>query len=206
MYYITVEIEGIIANLTFTGTTKGYKGEILRGWYGPVLPEANVSGTLTLNGEKINVSGLGYHEHAWELTIPVWEWGWYWSKIVSDSFTLFWGKMMLTLLIEQQRFAVLSQGQSGYINIDPEKFEFKATEFKFYEWSIIPTKFILNVTDPDNSIYINASMEKINIHRMGVGIMYYFRYHIRVNGQITYGSTTEIITDQIQILDLMRFR
>ena len=85
---VSIEIEKYQANLQFVGTTKGWKGELLRGWYGPVLPKAEVEGTLTLNGEIINVSGLGYHEHSWNIPLTIWEWGWYWGKVVSENLTL----------------------------------------------------------------------------------------------------------------------
>jgi len=206
VYNVSMELENQQANLQFIGTTQGWKGESLRGWYGPVLPKATVEGTLIIDGEEINVSGLGYHEHAWGITMPVWEWGWYWGKIVSDSFSMLWAKMMQTRNIEKQRFAVFSQDQSDYINIDPEDLEFEATNFIFDKMRIIPTKFTLNVTDSDRSIYINISMDTINIQHMQFGIVRYFRYHVNVNGQISYGSTTELLEDEIQILELVRFR
>jgi hypothetical protein len=71
---------------------------------------------------------------------------------------------------------------------------------------LIPTKFMLNVTDPDRSIYINATMETINIQHMRFGVIHYCRYHVKVNGQISYGSSTEMIKDEIQIIELVRFR
>lgn len=206
VYNVSLEIDDQEANLQFTGVTKGYKGEILRGWYGPVLPKATVNGTLILNGDKIDVSGLGYHEHAWEVTFPIWEWGWYWSKIVSDSYILAWAKMMNTRWWEQTRAAVFSQDQSGYININPENIKFKATKYVFDHRRLIPTKFILNITDSENSIYINATMEAMNTHHYGKLIIHYWRYHLKINGEITYRSTTEIIKDQIQIMEFMRFR
>ena len=137
---------------------------------------------------------------------PIWEWGWYWGKIVSDSFSLFWAKTMETRRTEQQRFAILSQDQLGYININPENINFKATEFTLDNRRIIPTKFILNISDSESSIYINATMETINTHHIGFVIIRYWRYHVKVNGEISYGSSNEIIEDEIQVIELRRFR
>jgi len=207
VYNVSLEIDGQEANLQFTGTTEGCKGKIRRAWCSPILPKATVEGTLILNGEKINVSGLGYHEHLWEITFPIWEWGWYWSKIVSNSFSLTVAKVMWTRWREQAQAAILSLDQAGYIFIKPEYIKFKTTDYKLYNRRIIPTKFILKICDPDNSIYINVTMESINIHCSSSGILYrYWRYHVKVNGEITYGSTTETIKDHIQIMELMRFR
>ncbi|UCF13703.1 MAG: hypothetical protein JSW06_05465 [Thermoplasmatales archaeon] len=206
VYNVSLEIDNQEVNLQVTGTTKGWKGKLLRGWYGPVLPMADIEGTLILNGDQINVSGLGYHEHAWNISFPIWEWGWYWGKIVSDSFSLFWAKTMKTRRTEQQRFAILSQNQLGYININPENIKFKATEYIFDNRRIIPTKFILNISDSESSIYINATMETINTHHIGFVITRYWRYHVKVNGEITYGSSSEMIEDEIQLMELRRFR
>lgn len=206
MYYVSLEIDGQSVQLQFLGKTKGYKGEILRGWYGPVLPKATVNGTLLLNGETISVNGSGYHEHGWSITIPIWEWGWYWGKIESDSFSVPWAKMMKTPWRKQTQYAVLNQNQLDYITINPENIKIKVTKYRFDHWRMIPTKFILNMTDPENSIYINATMETINIHHTGKRLIHYWRYHVLVNGQITCGSTTEIIKDKVQIIEFMRLR
>ena len=205
VYHVSSDLGDLSVRLQFQGTIKGYKGRILRGWYGPELPKATVNGTLILNGEQINVSGLGYHEHAWGIHPPVWEYGWHWGKIVSDSFSLFWVKMMQTRWREQQRFAILGQDQSDYIHIHPENIRFKATNYTINNRRIIPAKFILNITDPKNSIYINLTMETINIHLVSGRINRYWRYHVRVNGQITYGSITETLINKIQIMELVRF-
>ena len=205
VYNVSLELEGHAAYLEFRGLTEGYKGRILRGGYGPHLPKASVNGTLILNGEEINVSGRGYHEHAWGITLPVWENGWYWGKITTDSFNLFYVKMMQTRWREQQRFAILSIDNSSYIQIKPENIKFRAYECKFNDRRLIPTKFMLNITDPENGFYLNATMEKINIHCMMGKINRYYRYHVRINGEMSYGSKTEIIDEEIQMVELVRF-
>jgi len=206
IYNVTFQINGQSAILQFTGTTNGWKGNILRGCYGPVLPKANVEGMLILNGKQINVSGLGYHEHAWQIPLLIWEWGWYWGKIVSDSFTLFWGKMMNTRWNEQTRVGILTQDQGSYINIDPKNIKIKATNYRYHNRRFIPTKFIINVSDKENSIYVNATIETVYIHQLWLGTPFYWRYHLRINGNISYGTTIEEIKDKIQVLEVVRFR
>jgi hypothetical protein len=206
VYNISIEIDNQSAQLQFQGKSKGYMGEILRGWYGPVLPKAMVNGTLFLNGETIYVNGSGYHEHAWGITLPVWEWGWYWGKIESGSFSIQWAKMMQTQWRKQAQAAVLSPNQSEYININPENIKIKVSNYIYDHWRMIPTKFILNITDPENSIFVNVTLETINVHHEGKTLMHYYRYHVKVNGQITYGSTLETINGRVQIMEFMRFR
>lgn len=206
VYNVSLGIDGKIANLQFIGRAKGWQGGILGGWYGPVLPMATVNGTLLLDGKKINVSGIGIHEHAWGITLPIREWGYYWGKISGDSLTLFWGKMMQTRGWDKVRAATLAQDQGDYINIRPENINFKATKYIFDHGRFIPTKFVLNVADPVKDIYVNASIETVNFYFYPIGIFHYWRYLVRVNGCITYGSTTEVIKDELQIMELTRFQ
>ena len=206
LYTVTIDLDGQEANLKFTGTTKGYKGEVLRGWYGPVLPKADVEGTLILNGEEINVIGLGYHEHAWDLRMPIIEWGWYWGKIVSESYCVFWTKMLQTRFSIQQYYSILNQDNSGFVHINPNCVDYKVTDFIINNRRIIPTKFVLTVNDPSNLIYINATLNATDIEHIGLGLIRYWRYHVIVNGEITYGQNTEKIEDKVQIIELRRFR
>lgn len=196
----------LASNLTFTGTTKGYAGETLGGWYGPILPKASVVGNLTLNNEKMAVSGLGYLEHGWEIPLPVWEYGWFFGKIVSDSYCLFWGKMMQTRWIEEGRAAIFSKDGSGYITLNPNNFIFTPTKFRFNNGELIPTKFIFYLSEP--GICINVTMETLNINHFTstAGLSNTWRYHVLVNGHITYKNTVEIIKDEIQMMGITRFR
>jgi hypothetical protein len=199
LYTISVEIDNKEARLLFEGTTKGYKGRVLDGWYGPVLPKAIVNGTLTLDGKSIEVNGLGYHEHGWGISSLAW--GWYWGKIVSDSFSLTWARMMHTPWREQIA-AVLSIDKNGYININPENVKIKVCEYTFKR-RIIPTEFIINISDYEKGIFVNATLKVINIHHIS-RVIHYWKYHIKVNGQITYHFTEKIV-DQIQIMEIVRF-
>jgi predicted secreted hydrolase len=192
--------------LTFIGTTRGYAGEMLGGWYGPILPKASVDGNLTLNDDEIEVGGLGYLEHGWDIPLPVWQYGWFFGKFVSDSFTIMWGRMMYTRWYEGGKAAILSKDGEGFIAINPKNFTFTPTKYRYNNGEFIPTKFIFNLSDP--GISINVTMDTINLHHFTslAGLSDCWRYHVRVNGQITYGNTTEIIKDKIQIMGIMRFR
>jgi hypothetical protein len=112
--------------------------------------------------------------------------------------------MMQTRWNEQGRAAILSKDGSGYININPKNFSFKPTNYKVNNGKLIPTKYIFNITDPD--ISINVTMETININHFGIAPFDCWRYHVLVNGQITYGDTTELIKNKIQIMGFVRFR
>ncbi len=205
IYNITILLEGNTINLTYKGLTKGYKGEILGGWYGPVLPKAEITGTLILNGEIINVNGVGYHEHGWNIRPPIWESGWYWGKIYSKNYSVLWVKMMQTPIREQQRFVVFSPNKTDYIYIPAEKIKFEAYYPSSFNLFAVPKIFKLNISDSDNNLYIDVLMESENVHLTQKKINRYYRYHVKINGFITYNGQTEQIENKIQIMELTRF-
>ena len=75
IYDVTLEIEDNAVDLEFIGLSSGWEGDIIGGYYGPVLPRAKVSGTIKLDDTIMNVSDLGYHEHAYGISFPIKEWG-----------------------------------------------------------------------------------------------------------------------------------
>jgi predicted secreted hydrolase len=206
VYNLSLEIENKIVMLKFIGTSLGYKGIVLGGWYGPVLPKAIVEGYIILDNHSINVSGIGYHEHAWGISHPIKVFGWLWNKLSTDNFTISWGIMMQTRFTEHIRVAVFSIDNNSYINIDPDNINIKTQGYIFDNWRFIPTKFSLNIKDPTNLIYINVTMDALNTQHFGKWGINYWRYHLRVNGEISYGLYTEKIEDKIQIMEYMKFR
>jgi len=69
---------------------------------------------------------------------------------------------------------------------------------------LVPYSFVLKVQKEDVSL--NVDMEVIDTHHeRWVGIINYWRYHIRCTGSITINSQTEII-DEIQLAEYIRFR
>jgi hypothetical protein len=205
-YNVSVDINSNSVDLNFIGLTPGWEGNTLGGYYGPVLPRAKVEGKIRFLNQIINVTGLGYHEHAHSVPFPVKEWGWYWGKIVGDNASLMWGKMMNTFWNEQARAGVFSIINSSYINIKPENIKMELFDYHFHDKRFIPTKFIFNISDPVNKIYINVTMTTVRIYHLPLGIFNYWRYLIKINGEIIYNITREKLNNKTQIIELMRFR
>lgn len=206
VYHVTYELDGHAVDLKFVGLVPGWEGDVLGGNYGPVLPIADVRGTITLNNNVVNVTGLGYHEHAYGISFPIWEWGWYWGKIVGDTTSFTWGKMMNTFWSEQGRAGVLSKKNSSYINIAQEHIEMKLLDYEFHERRFIPTKFVFNVTDTHHKLFMNVTMTTVHIQHLPFGFLNYWRYLLKINGEIVYNNIREEINNKTQIMELMRFR
>jgi len=205
-YTVTIELDGNAANLTFIGRAPGWQGNTLGGFYGPVLPMADVFGEITIHGKTINVSGLGYHEHAHGIPFPVKESGWYWGKIVSNTTSFFWGKMMNTIFDEQGRAGVLCKENSSFINIEPTNIIMDFMDYEFHQKRFIPTTFHFTVSDPIQGIFINVTMTTEKIYHLPLGIFNYWRYLIKINGVIEYNGIQETLHDVTQIMEVMRFR
>ncbi|RLF59655.1 MAG: hypothetical protein DRN27_02045 [Thermoplasmata archaeon] len=206
IYDVTLEIEGNAVDLQFIGLSAGWEGATIGGYYGPVLPRAKVNGTIKIDNILMNVSGLGYHEHAHGISFPISEWGWYWGKIVGDNTSLFWGKMMDTRWDEQARAGVFSINNSSFININQENIEMMLMDYVFHSKRFIPTKFVFNISDIHNNIYVNVTMTTVNIYHLPIGLFNYWRYVLKINGEICYNGVKEELNNKTQIMELMRFR
>lgn len=167
---------------------------------------ADVQGTITFDDQVINVTGLGYHEHAHGVSFPVKEWGWYWGKIVGENTSLFWGKMMNTRWDEQARAGVFSIKDAGYQNIMPDYIQMELFNYSFDKRRFIPDTFIFDIYDPEKNIQINVTMTTLKIYHLPLGFFNYWRYIIQINGYIIYDDIKEELIDKIQIMELMRFR
>jgi len=96
-YTVSVNINNQGVNLTFIGTTEGWKYTIFnREKWAVILPKADVFGTITVDGEIINVTGRGYHDHNWNFTIgtKVREWGWYWGRLTGETYSVIFAWFM----------------------------------------------------------------------------------------------------------------
>jgi predicted secreted hydrolase len=193
--------------LRFIGTTKGWK---IDEWAVP-LPKANVSGILVLNGNTIKVSGIGYHDHNWNISSYTFikDNGWYWGKIRGNTLNVVWAKIM-QIPLEERLIAVLNQDdqdKGGYINIDPENIHFYASDYRWDHGRLIPTKFALYIHD--DGIDVNVTMEALSIHHVDIPLPLYWRYHVRIVGLISFhldGETVREDVDNIQIMEFMSFR
>lgn len=204
VYDVSMEVGGQKIDLEFTGAMKGWKGETPVSKWGVILPKATVKGSITLNGEQINVNGTGYHDHNWELGLPM-QRGWYWGRVEGDLLNLVWSKIMLT---KSKNFllAVLNDGISNYINIKPEKIRLLDTYSAYDRRKKIPNEFVLQIVDEDESIYIDVKMKTIKaIHHVKTPILNYWRYHVKATGHMSYGKRSERI-DRVGIIEFLKIR
>jgi hypothetical protein len=204
-YDLNFEIGDTLASLHFIGSTKGWKGQHRGGdWWAVVLPRAEVSGKIKVKDKEIEVKGIGYHDHNWEVNaFAIMNFGWYWGKINSKNYTITWGNIMETKSISQP-LIVINKNDGDYINIKPENIRFNVKDFQSERGKQIPSSFIIDAED--EKISLHADMKSLGIHHVKImGIMNYWRYHVKCTGSITVDSREETI-DEMHIAEFLRFK
>ena len=188
-------------DLQYTSTSKGWKVNIKGGWW-LVIPRFNVTGTISLNNEKISVSGEGYHDHNWLYTYtPLLQKGWHFGRIVGDNLYVTWVKVMKTRFTGEI-IAILNKEMNDPEIINKDDFHLTITEYMYNNRRFIPKNF--NIEIKNNQLFADVKMETINVHHYNLPFLNYWKYHLRTVGTISLDNITEEI-DNIQISDLMKF-
>ena len=195
IYHIKFKNGNNAVNLTYISVTKGWKIETNQECWTVALPKAIVTGEIIVNGKRINVKGVGYHDHNWNysiLSIMNYGIGWYWGKLRSNSFNLVWVNIVKTPN-RSQIIAIANKDKDGYLNIEPKNIHFKIEKNTKFKRKKIPTSFSLQIEDviKDTTIKVEAKMELKNIHYSKAFFTHYWRYHINTSGFISIGKKKE---------------
>lgn len=206
IYDVSFEILDTSVNLRFKSCTKGWKGTNPGGdgWV-VILPRAEVKGKIKIDTDEIDVKGIGYHDHNWDVRYSVTKnnHGWFWGKIYSDNYTVTWATIYKNKNIGQP-LLVLNENNKGYINFKPEEIKFIGDNLILKNKKMIPHHFILEANNGKEKVKI--SMDTKDLHHDTVMIRYnYWRYHMICNGTITVGDKTENV-EGIQIAEFLRFK
>lgn len=204
VYELSFNLKDTSADLKFIGCTKGWKGTVPGSSWGVILPRAEVTGIIRLNGKEIKVKGTGYHDHNWNVKpIAVTNMGWLWGKFNSKGYTITWANILKTKTLSYP-ILVINKKDDEYINIRPEHVKILAEDFRKENGKLIPHRFTIDMKNEDTSLHVN--MDVLGIHHTKVmGVMKYWRYHVRCIGYIIVGSIKESI-DEIHMAELLRFR
>jgi predicted secreted hydrolase len=209
VYHINLKIGEHAVNLKFTGTTKGFKYETDAESWTVALPKATVTGEITVNGKKMNVDGVGYHDHNWNyslLTVMNYGKGWYWGKLMSKTLTISWAEVIKSA-DRAEILAILSQDGKGYIPTNVENIQFIPSKFIRNHGSKMPTEFTIKIDDVVDGvpIKVDVEMETKDIHYNKVAIFApYWRYHVKARGYISLGDHKETI-NETQIMEFLKF-
>ncbi|VVB60974.1 Uncharacterised protein [uncultured archaeon] len=204
-YDLTFEINDTSANLRFEGQTRGWKGRNPGGdWWAVLLPRADVKGTIKVNNKQINVSGIGYHDHNWDVrSKAATNLGWFWGKINFKTFTITWATIFKDMNVGQP-LLVINKIKEGYINVLPQSIDFVGDDLYMENGKSIPHRFVLQ-TNTEN-VTLNVTMNVLKIHHVKMMLrMHYWRFHVSCKGSLKVGSEYESV-DETHIAEFIRFR
>jgi hypothetical protein len=205
VYDVSLEIGESSVDLQFIGSTKGWKGRLSIGGWAVILPKANVSGMVRVNGIETEVVGTGYHDHNWDITL--WmrlNFGWYWGRINSGNLSVTWFVIMDTIFSDEL-VLVINKGNNCYINIDPKNINFIPEDFQIKDNRPIPQSFCLIAESENVSLRIDLTANGLHHGNRNFGLRRYWRYHVESQGSIKVDSQIEAI-DGIEIAEFMCFR
>jgi len=209
IYEVTLNIDENGVDLTFIGSTKGFKFDTGAESWTVALPKAFVKGEITVNGKKMIVEGIGYHDHNWNysmLTPLTYGKGWYWGKIMSKTLTVSWAHVIKSKT-HGEILAVINKDKQGYFSADAKKIQFKPEQYIYINRRKTPTFFSIKIDDVVNEtpIKVDVEMKAHEIHSNKVLIIApYCRYHVKAKGYIMLGSYKEKVNDS-QIMEFLRF-
>ena len=115
-YKLYVEtVDGMGADLTLTSLSKPFRpgtayfgfDDLYYTWL-CVVPKGKITGTLTINGKKVQVNGYGYHDHQWG-SIPFhFAWNhWWWARQSYEDYTLLVFNMVASRNHEFKSFPIM---------------------------------------------------------------------------------------------------
>lgn len=201
IYNISFAHDNKAVNLQYTSITKGWRVDIRGGWW-LVIPRLNVTGTITINGQEISVSGEGYHDHNWLYTFtPLLQRGWHFGRIVGDTLCVTWVKVMKNRFTGEI-IAVLNKGLTDPLMLNPNDFKLRITEYMYNNRRFVPKKFFIEIKN--DLLYVEVNMETLNIHHCRLPTLNYWKYHLKTVGKIAFDNVIENV-NKIEISDLMKF-
>ena len=209
IYRVMMKMGENAVDLTFRGITEGWKIETDRESWTVGLPKANVSGEIQLNGKKIKVNGIGYHDHNWNFsfrTAVTYAKAWYWGKIRSKNFNIVWANIMKKD-DTWDLIAVVNKDDGGFYNIKPEKVFFKPDKYVKSRGKKIPYEFLLKFDDvvDKTPIDVEIKMHVKDFHYGKVLTRPYWRYHVNSKGYIMTGGKKEKL-DNMEIIEFISFK
>jgi len=205
VYQISYETDKLSFQLEFTSLNRGWKGTTSAGSWAVMIPKARVTGMISYNEQIMEVKGVGYHDHNWNVTVSTGlNYGWAWGRTYTASTSITWASIMETWYRDTP-LIVINTNQSLYQNIPHHQITMKAKDFRFTNGIFIPYSFYLTANTPDIYLALNISVLSMDYTTI-LGIINYWRYHTYTEGVLTiFGETQQIKNYDIAEFICFRF-
>lgn len=200
IYHIIMGDQKYNANLYFKKKMEPWKGKHFIGaWV--VVPRLEVTGNISVDGKKINVSGYGYHDHNnYPLFPSLISKGANFGKIIAGPINIIWAQVVRTTN-EIDNIVVINKDKK-FISVSPNDIQLSVLESTKEHGKIVPTKYHLKVEK--QNIFINVEIESLNYHFITIPLVKYWRHHAKNIGEIKIDSVKKKISN-IEIIDQLTF-
>ncbi|MBS3772961.1 MAG: hypothetical protein KGY55_02030 [Candidatus Thermoplasmatota archaeon] len=202
VYDLLFEHNGTGIALHCVNQTRGWMGDMGRGWW-LAVPELQITGIVTMDGQSHTVTGTGYHDHnVFSLLNPLLEHGYLDGKMTSEHFSLVWGHI-LERRTRAHSFAVVSEN-GDYHPLGPDDVDLTFSSYVWDNGSRIPTVCTLIIHDVEHDITGTIWMNATTMHHIRLPLLRYWRYHVRVTGWLSSPTHHEAI-DARGMMEYMRY-
>jgi predicted secreted hydrolase len=136
------------------------------------LPRAEVEGTIKVDGETIQVNGIGYHDHNWlnfnfALLLDAWLWG----RIFSENFTVIYAYIKCNKKMDNYPIKVLMLAKNENVFLSSGEYELTQEDFKYNEkaGNQYPNFLKFNITGQHEiTLHVQEIIDADNLlHEMG---------------------------------------
>lgn len=197
---VSMIIDSVQVDLSYIGETQGWIGYTGKGFWGCPLPKAQVVGTITRDDETIQVTGVGYQEHGWN--IHRLHRKWYWGKFSTNSTNVIFSQNMKNRWQEDLFLVMVNHEHNNFTSIKRENIELTHETFKVSHGRYLPISSRLIIDQ--EPIHIDAEIIIDHIHFTTLIFMSHWRFHAKIMGAVTIGESTETL-DDYQIMEVFTF-
>lgn len=204
-YNVSYEASQGAVSLHFVGCTQGWKRQQQAGdWWAVVLPCATVTGTITIGGTSMNVTGTGYHDHNWDVhPLIALNYGWFWGTFESADYSVTWAMVYPTRLTRHSMM-VVNEKDGGYLDIPPKTIWFSTKQARLDHFRLIP--MFLNTETMTGKVFLTVNMRVTSVdHARFLGVIQYWRFHVNCTGTIMMNGHMETVNG-VFIAEYLRFR
>lgn len=169
-YRLQVSVKGLEVDLTFRSRVPGWKpgtGQFTMGeppehyyfWLVPV-PQAEVTGTLTVDGKTVEVKGQGYHDHnAGNLGINEVMSYWYWGRFSFDDIVCIFADVFLHPRYGMKRIMPFFLAKGGEKLIGCDGFEILIKDMAEESTIGVPYPKIINIALKDSPAKVKLEIK-----------------------------------------------
>ncbi len=209
---ISIKNHDCSIDLEFTGMTTGWKTKTNYTNWAAILPKATVNGSMTYKGQKIALTGKGYHDHNWDqsFTLLQKKHSWFCGTIYGDLLKITWAKEInnptggQVMVINQDTNK--SNTKKGFYTVPLQNITFTMTGARLKNKHNMPSEITLKIheiaSEDDIPIYADVSMKVYDVQKIRFFTTKYYVCLVKTTGILKLGTIEEHLENSPQIIEI----